>query len=107
MDFGVSQVVLEVRTHLPMQIRSKRHGFDPKIGKIPWRRTQQPTSVFLPGGFHGQRVQKCSGLCSRRVEYCPYNQTCFMQNEKKSLLCHTDSVSQPEIRGLALGVFRG
>jgi len=25
------------------------------IGKIPWRRKQQPTPVFLPGEFHGQR----------------------------------------------------
>jgi len=29
--------------------------FDPWIGKIPWRREQQPTPVFLPGEFHGQR----------------------------------------------------
>ena len=33
----------------------KRHGFDPWVGKIPWRRTWQPTSVFLPGEAHGQR----------------------------------------------------
>ena len=26
-----------------------RPGFDPWIGKIPWRRTWQPTLVFLPG----------------------------------------------------------
>ena len=25
-------------------------------GKIPWRRTQQPTPVFLPGKSHGQRA---------------------------------------------------
>ena len=25
------------------------------MGKIPWRRKRQPTSVFLPGEFHGQR----------------------------------------------------
>ena len=25
------------------------HGFDPWVGKIPWRRKQQPTRVFLPG----------------------------------------------------------
>ena len=25
------------------------------VGKIPWRRTWQPTPVFLPGEFHGQR----------------------------------------------------
>ena len=30
-------------------------GFDPWVGKIPWRREWQPTTVFLPGEFHGQR----------------------------------------------------
>ena len=29
--------------------RRKRHGFDPWVGKIPWRRARQPTPVFLPG----------------------------------------------------------
>ena len=31
-----------------------RLGFNPWVRKIPWRRAQQPTSVFLPGS-HGQR----------------------------------------------------
>ena len=26
-------------------------GFDPWVGKIPWRRKWQPTPVFLPGEF--------------------------------------------------------
>ena len=30
-------------------------GFDPWVGKIPWRRKQHPTPVFLPGESHGQR----------------------------------------------------
>ena len=30
------------------------HGFDPWVGKIPWRRAWQPTPVFLPGESHGQ-----------------------------------------------------
>ena len=30
-------------------------GFDPWVGKIPWRRTWQLTPVFLPGEFHRQR----------------------------------------------------
>ena len=30
-------------------------GFDPWIGKIPWRRKWQPTLVFLPGESHGWR----------------------------------------------------
>ena len=29
--------------------RLKRHGFNPWVGKIPWRRAWQLTSVFLPG----------------------------------------------------------
>ena len=28
---------------------------DPWVGKIPWRREWQPTPVFLPGEFYGQR----------------------------------------------------
>ena len=35
--------------------RRKRYGFDPWVRKIPWRRTWQPTPVFLPGESHGQR----------------------------------------------------
>ena len=35
--------------------RCKRHGFDPWVGKIPWRRAQQPTPVFLSGESHEQR----------------------------------------------------
>ena len=30
-------------------------GFDPWVAKIPWRWAWQPTPVFLPGEFHGQR----------------------------------------------------
>ena len=29
--------------------RLERHGSDPWVGKIPWRRAWQPTPVFLPG----------------------------------------------------------
>ena len=35
--------------------RCKRHGFDPWVGKISWRRAWPPTPVFLPGESHGQR----------------------------------------------------
>ena len=37
--------------------RYKRLGFDPWVGKIPWRRTRQPIPVFLHGESHGQRNQ--------------------------------------------------
>ena len=32
-----------------------RPGLDPWVRKIPWRRTWQPTPLFLPGKSHGQR----------------------------------------------------
>ena len=32
-----------------------RPGFDPWVRKIPWRRKWQPTPIFLPGEFLGQR----------------------------------------------------
>ena len=35
--------------------RWKRCGFDPWVGKIPWRRKWKPTPVFLPGKSDGQR----------------------------------------------------
>ena len=32
-----------------------RPGFDPWVGKIPWRRKWQSTAVLFPGESHGQR----------------------------------------------------
>ena len=43
--------------------RHRRHGFDSWVGKIPWRRTWQPSLVFLPGKSHGQ---------TRLVGYSPW-----------------------------------
>jgi len=39
----------------PANAGDLRHGFDPWVGKVPWRRAWQPTPVFLPGDSHGQR----------------------------------------------------
>ena len=35
--------------HLTTMQEHKRLGFNPCVGKIPWRRKWQPTPVFLPG----------------------------------------------------------
>ena len=35
--------------------RWKRPGFDLWVRKIPWSKKWQPTPIFLPGKFHGQR----------------------------------------------------
>ena len=36
-------------------LQCRRPGFDPWVGKIPWRRKWQPTPLLLPGKSHGQR----------------------------------------------------
>ena len=43
-----SQMALLVKNS-PVSAGDKRHGFYSRVGKIPWRREWQPTSVFLPG----------------------------------------------------------
>ena len=32
-----------------------RHGFNPQVRKILWKRKEQPIPVFLPRKFHEQR----------------------------------------------------
>ena len=39
----------------PADAGELRRGFDPWVGKIPWRRAWQPTPVCLSGESHGQR----------------------------------------------------
>ena len=34
----------------------ERPGFDPRVGKIPWRRKWQPIPALLPGKSHGRRT---------------------------------------------------
>ena len=46
-----------------------------KIRKIPWRREWQPTPVFLPGEFHGQR--RLVVLDSIPTPQHPLSLTCF------------------------------
>ena len=33
----------------------RKHGFDPWVKKIPWRKKWQSTPVFSPGKSHGQK----------------------------------------------------
>ena len=43
-----------------------RPGFDPWVGKIPWRRARQPTPVFWPGG--SPWTEEPNGLQSRKPQ---------------------------------------
>ena len=53
----------------------RRHGFDPWIGEVPWRRKCQPILVFLPGKSHGQRSL---------VGYSPWGHRTAHMNERLS-----------------------
>ena len=53
-SFGLSRWLRQQR--ICPQFRSyRRYEFDPWVRKIPWRRTWQPTPVFLCGESHEQR----------------------------------------------------
>ena len=76
-----SQVATEVK-NLPANAgRCKRRGFNPWVGKIPWRRKWQPTPVFLPGEFHGQR--SLVGYIQSMVSYS------WTQLKQLSIRAHT------------------
>ena len=47
-DTWRASLVALVVKNLPPNAGNGR-GFDPRVGKIPWRRAWQPTPVFLPG----------------------------------------------------------
>ena len=51
--------------------RHKTPGFNPWVGKIPWRRTWQPTPGFLPGESHGRRSPQglqATGVTKSRMQ---------------------------------------
>ena len=52
MFIWASRVAQMVKT---LPVMQKKPGFDPWVGKIPWRRKWLPTPVFLLGKSHGQR----------------------------------------------------
>ena len=67
---GASQAVLAVKKPACQCRRRKRCGFDPWVGKIPWRRAWQPTPVFLPGESHGQKsLVSYKSIVLLRVRY--------------------------------------
>jgi len=51
--------------------RAKRHGFNPWVWKIPWRRPWQPTPVFLPRKFPW--TEESGGLQSMGLQRVGHN----------------------------------
>ena len=46
-------LVIKVAYLVKNPLQCRRPGFDPWVGKIPWRKEKLPTLVFWPGEFHG------------------------------------------------------
>ena len=67
--------------------RCKRLGFDPWVGKIPWKRKWQPIPVFLPGKSHGQ---------SSLVGYSPWGCKELDMQIREQICTHT-TVHSPEL----------
>ena len=44
-------------------LQCRRPRFNPWVRKIPWRREWLPSTVFLPGEFHGQRSLESYSPC--------------------------------------------
>ena len=53
-----------------------RPGFNPWVGKIPWRRERLPTPVFWPGDFHGL-YSPWNGKESDMTEWLSLSLQCF------------------------------
>ena len=54
LSLEASQVVLVVKNPPAIAGKCKKCGFDPRVGKILWKRKRQPTPVFLPEKSYGQ-----------------------------------------------------
>ena len=66
----------------------KKLGFNPWVGKIPWRRAWQPTPVFLSGESHGQR-----SLAGYGSQGCKESDTTEVINTHTHSHTHTLSLS--------------
>ena len=78
--------------------RNKRHGFDPWVRKIPWRRAWQPTPKFLPGesswtkepgGLWSMGSQRVRHNWSNLARMHPLSQKRVYQDTKTQVLTET------------------
>ena len=81
------------RTCLPMQKTQEmwvaslsRCELHPWIGKVPWRRAQRPTPVFLPEKSRGQRSLAGYSPCLQRARQDWSDLACLHANEERELL---------------------
>ena len=68
--------------------RCKRCGFNPWVGKIPWRRKWQPTPVFLPRESHEWGSWQATVITLQRVrhDWSNLTQYIYSQNPKYTII---------------------
>ena len=66
--------------------RWRRHGFNPWVRKIPWRRKWQPTQGFLPVKSHGQR--SLAGYSSQGDEELDMTKQLNLHAQKEDYIFH-------------------
>ena len=71
-------------------------GFDPWVGKIPWRRERLTTAVFWPGEFHGpyspwghKELEMTVIFTLRRLAEVMTNGSCCSVTKSHLTLCIT------------------
>ena len=71
-----------LRSHLQRR-RRRRHGFDPWVRKIPWRREWQLTPVFLPEKSHQRLLAGYSPRDQKELGLTAHTQ----QQQMITLMC--------------------
>ena len=80
----------------PELLACRRPGFEPWVGKIPWRREWLPTPVLLPGDSHGQRSLVGYSLWGRRESDTTEQLTPLLKPEEKQKPDNNVSITNPD-----------
>ena len=72
----------------------RRIRFNPWVGKIVWSRKWQPTPVFLPGKFHGQR--SLAGYSPRGCKRVGHNLATKQQNPQDISYCYSHFLKEKQ-----------
>ena len=90
---GASQVVVQCDEST---CNAGDMGSIPGLGRIPWRRTYQPTPVFLPGKFHGQRSLVGNSPWGRKEsDTTEHTCACVPVSAPTNVYTHTDEETEP------------
>ena len=52
--------------NMSVNAEDMRFRSGPWVGKVPWRRSQQPAPVLMPGESHRQRILAGYSSCGRK-----------------------------------------